>query len=113
MGAERRRFLRATQPFDAHCRLREVGGSWIAVAVLNLSASGVRFRNELPFDLGAEMELKFQPTGFSKPLVVRGRVIWHEMQASGVVEHGIELRGLSPEQQQQIDYLVRFLRHDQ
>ena len=111
MSAERRRFPRASQPFDAHCRPREMGDAWIPVTVLNLSANGVRFRNEHPFALGAEMEFKFQPTGFLKPLVVRGRVVWHEMQASGVVEHGIELRDVSVEQQQQLDHLVRFLTH--
>ena len=111
MSAERRRFPRTSQSFDAHCRLRAEGEAWLPATVLNLSANGVRLRNARAFDPGAEVELTFQPTGFLKPLVMRGRVIWHEMQASGVVEHGIALRDVSLDQQQQIDRLVRFLSH--
>ena len=111
MGEERRRFPRATHPFDAQCRtLEDVGYGWVSVTVVNLSASGLRFRSETPFERGAEVEVQFKPDGFQERLVLRGRIVWVEMRAAGVVEHGAEMSNISPAQELAIDRLVSFLR---
>ena len=111
MGEERRRFPRATYPFGAQCRLLEdPGHGWIPSTVVNLSANGLRFRSEMPLERGAEIEIQFQPEGFQEALLLRGRIVWAEMRAAGVVEHGVELSNISSTQELAIDRLVSFLR---
>ena len=111
MSPERRRFPRAAQPLAAQCRLADaIDSSWLSAMVVNLSASGMRLRIEVPFEDGIEVEVSLQPPGFREALVLRARVVWQQMHAPGVVEHGVELSHVSPGQQEQLDQLVVFLR---
>lgn len=111
MSPERRRFPRAVQPLAAQCRpAGEFGSSWLSAMVVNLSANGMRVRTEVPFQAGVEVELQIKPPGFRDALLLRARVIWQQMHAPGVVEHGIEFGKISLDQQEQLDQLVEFLR---
>ena len=113
MAKERRQFSRSSQPVEAHYRLaRDLGTSWMSVTTVNISAAGVRFRGPDPVDAGVSLELRLQLPGSHQPLEVRGRVVWSKMQASGVVECGVEFLDISVQQQTQIDRLVEFLGKD-
>ena len=112
MGAEHRRFFRITQPFPAQCRLHSdiMSTSWIPVIVLNLSAVGVRLRSEEPIDAGTSLEVQWQLPSMPAPVIVCGRVVWSQMQASRVSEHGVEFVDVTQEQALQIDQVVQFLK---
>jgi len=108
---ERRLFPRVPQPIDARYRLTdEMGTSWHAITLINISAGGVRFRTEEPIEPGAPIELQVQLPGLREPLVLRGQAVWSTLQASGVTETGVEFLSVTPEQQFQIDNVVQFLR---
>ncbi len=110
MKRERRRFIRTSQPVDVQYRLRgEFSAPWTATRTVNLSAGGVRFRCQEPLRQDDELELRLQLAGSPKPLELRARVVWNQMQASGVNEIGVEFNDVTQEQQVQIDALVQFL----
>ena len=110
MSGERRRFSRVPQAFDAQYRLMgELMESWRKIRTLNLSAGGMRFRSAALLEIGEWLEVQLTLPGIHEPTILRGRVVWSRMQASGVVENGMEFVDLSPEQQLQIDQLVEFL----
>lgn len=111
MARERRSFPRVPQPFEARFRLSgELGSSWHAITLVNLSAGGLRFRSNELIEKGALVDVQVQLPGMREPVVMDGRVVWSSMQASGVAETGMELLDASPELQMQIDSVVRFLR---
>lgn len=110
-GKERRQFPRVEQAFGAQVRTYgDLGATWSAVTAVNLSASGIRFRCEETIKPGTMLELQFQLPGISQPLSLRGVVVWSTLQASGVIETGVEFLDLHLPQQHQMDQLVRFLR---
>ena len=110
MSSERRRFPRAIQPVPATCRsVGDFSSAWAPATVLSLSAVGMQLRTEASFEAGTEIEVNLQPPGFREALVLRARVVWQKIQDVGVVEYGIDLSGIPPDQQQQIDQLVAFL----
>jgi hypothetical protein len=43
-------------------------------------------------------------------LIIKGQVVWSRLQASGVVETGVEFLELTPELQFQLDNVIQFLR---
>ena len=107
---ERRRFGRTSQSVELQYRLRgEFASPWTQTATGNLSAGGARFRCQEPLRAGDELELRLQLSGSPKPLELRGRVVWGQMQASGVTEIGAEFIDVTDQQQVQIDELVQFL----
>ncbi len=111
MTRERRRFYRIPQAFHTRYRLiGELARGWSAANTLNLSAGGMRFRCEESMEVGVLLELQITLPSEGEPLVVRGRIIWCHMPASGVTEAGVEFLELSPDQQAQIDNLVQFLK---
>ena len=110
---ERRRFGRTSQPIELRYRLRgELVSPWTQTATVNLSASGVRFKCQEPLRTDDELDLRLQLTGAPKPLEFLVRVVWSQMQASGVTEFGAEFLNVTDQQQVQIDELVQFLGKD-
>ena len=111
MVQERRQFYRLPQPFEVRYRLfNELASSWRTVTTLNLSAGGIRFRDTETIELDALLELQMQLPGGREPFAIHGRVIWSQMQASGVTETGVAFLEVRPEQQQIIDNVVQFFR---
>ena len=111
MGQERRQFARVLHPFDVqYRRYGKLGETWQVVTTLNLSAGGTRFRSEDALDTDEILELQIELPGIRERLMLRGRVTWCHMQASGVTEHGVEFIDVTGEQRAQIDNLVHFLR---
>jgi c-di-GMP-binding flagellar brake protein YcgR len=111
MTKERRSFPRVPQPMDARYRpILDMGASWHHMTVVNISAGGVRFRSDEPVEPGSPLELHVQLPGLREPLALKGAAVWSTLQASGVSETGVEFQDVSPEQQLQIDDVVRFLR---
>ena len=111
MTRERRFFSRTPHEFDAQYRVvGELTASWCAVTTVNLSAGGMRVRMDEALEKGALLEVKLQIVGIREILIVRGCVVWNQMQASGVTEVGIGFMDVKPEQQVQIDSLVEFLK---
>lgn len=107
---ERRRDSRLAQPFQARYRLYgELTESWRTITTVNLSASGLRFRSPNLMEVGQELQLELALPSYREPLTIRGRIIWSQPMASGVVENGAEFVDMTPEQSIQIDGMVKFL----
>ncbi len=110
MSRERREFSRVPQPFDAQYRLAgELTEGWRTIKTLNLSAGGMRFKSSDLIEVGAELDIQIEIPSNPAPLALRGRVVWSQLQASGVTENGAEFLDVTPEKQMQIDTLVSFL----
>ena len=90
-----------------------VGGdlatTWVTSTAVNISASGMRMRGRDGMEPGASLELKIGLPGIPE-LEIRGTIVWRSLQASGVMEYGVEFAGVTMPQQVQIDRLVAFLR---
>lgn len=111
MAQERREFHRVPQRFEVQYRpAGQMSASWHPAVTLNLSAAGVRMATDESLEDDASVELKLQLPNSPQPLVVHGRVIWSQLQASGVCEIGVAFVDQSPEQQLHLDTLVQFLR---
>ena len=110
MRQERRRFVRAPQPFRARYHLYgELMESWRDTTTVNLSASGMRFRCGDPVESGAVLEIELTIPSVREVLTLSGRVVWSQSVASGVSEVGVQFADVTPEQEQRIDELVKFL----
>lgn len=111
MTRERRRFFRVPIPFDAKYRFfGELTQGWRTVRTLNLSAGGMRFKSSDLLDVGGFVEVQIQLPSEREPLMLRGRIVWSQAQASGVTENGLEFLEATPQQQAKIDELVDFLK---
>ena len=111
MKQEHRRFPRAPESFSVRYRITgELAGSWASAAVVNFSAGGIRFRHPEPIDVGAALALQMRMPGIAEVLSVRGQAVWSQLQASGVVESGVEFMDVTIPQQRLIDQLVGFLK---
>ncbi len=111
MTRERRQFSRAPHPFELRYRqYGEFTSSWTDASTINLSAGGMRFRSPDTLERAALLELEITIPSAREALVIRGQVAWSQLQASGVIENGVQFIEVSPEQQMRIDELVRFLR---
>ncbi len=109
--SERRSFPRV--PHDFNGQFRQAGvftELWNPMSVMNLSASGMRFRTDLPLEAAMVLDLKFQIPGLEGALNSQGRVVWTAMPAAGIIEAGVEFLDLSLEQKAAIDRMVEFLR---
>lgn len=110
MSRERRQFHRVLQPFPMRYRVQgRLGDGWTTIAVLNLSAGGVRFIAPDAIDCGLTVELQIELPNQHTPLLVQGQVVWTQMEASGATEHGVQFSGMTAAQQMQIDAMVSFL----
>jgi len=111
MTRERREFHRIPQEFHAQYRLYgDLMASWSEIVLVNLSAGGMRFRSEDTIPKDTIIEMKLHLPHAHAPLVLHGSVAWSQLQASGVIESGVQFMDVTIEQQAQIDYLVQFLR---
>ena len=111
MTRERRQFHRTPHPFEV--RYRQYGqftSSWAEASTINISAGGIRFRSPELLERGTALELEITIPSMREALVIRGQVAWSQLQASGVIENGVQFTEVSSEQQLRIDELVRFLR---
>lgn len=113
-SSERRRYTRVTQPFDAHYRIYgDFMDTWRKIRTLNVSAAGMRFRSADLIELDQILEIQIILPCLREPLLIHGRVIWSDTKAAGVTENGTEFIDETPEQEEQIDEMVRFLtKHD-
>lgn len=108
--SDRRRAPRIPQTLEAQCRLSgDLGGGWSDTMVVNISQSGVRLRGRAMFEPESVVELRVRFAAAKEPLLVKGRVAWSQLQASQVVEHGIEFLELTPDQQVQLVETIEFL----
>ena len=111
MTRERRGFSRIPHTFDAQYRVSgDLTSFWHPMTVLNVSAGGLRFRSEESLESGTVLEVRFQLPGDSQALLLVGRVVWNQLEASGVTESGIEFSDVTMDQQMKIDALVQFLK---
>jgi Tfp pilus assembly protein PilZ len=110
MGKERRQSRRVFHEFDTRYRYHgDLTQSWSTARTLDLSATGLRFKSEVPMEHGAALELSLQLPGSQEPLVIRGRVMWIKPMANGQTEVGVQFMDLTPTQEAHIDELVGFL----
>ena len=108
---EQRGFHRIPQPIPTRYRVSGgLGASWSSMTLVNISASGLRFRAEELIEKGTLVEFESQMPGLREPLCVKGKVVWGSYQASGVVEMGVQFTEVTLKQQYQIDNFVSFLR---
>lgn len=111
MAREQRQFHRVPHEVEVHYRLmNELTASWRTVTLINLSAGGLRFRDDEALETGVPLELRLQLPGVNEPLNLKGRVIWSQLQASGVIEVGVGFLEVVAAHQMQIDNVVQFLR---
>ncbi len=109
MRKERRQFRRVPHPIDVRYHTFGWGESWTNATLINLSAGGIRLRSDEPLEPGSQIELRLGLPNAPEPLAVQGRVMWSQALAAGANEHGIEFQGGTPEKQERVDELVRFL----
>ena len=110
MGDERRRFQRIPHEFEVqYRRFSGLADPWFTVTAINLSASGIRFRNEEALEVGTKLELHIRLPG-QEPFSLLGQVVWSELAASKVMETGVEFVDVSGRQEIRIDEMVQFLR---
>ena len=108
---ERRNFHRILQPIPARYRVKgSLAASWVSATLVNISASGLRFRSEELLEKGALVEFEAQVPGLRETLCLKGTVVWVSYQASGVIEMGVQFSEATLKQQYQIDNFVSFLR---
>ena len=111
MTRERRQCPRIAQPFEVRYRTAgDLTASWYAAPIINLGAGGMRIRSAEPMSPDATLDIEIRLPSSLEPLALRGRVIWDQLQAAGVVEYGITFLEAESIQQVQIDQLVQFLR---
>ena len=107
---DRRRFPRTREPLEAQYHVDgDFSSVWTTMTVLNLSAGGLRYRGAEELDPGRTLQLKITLPGMPIGLELHGRIVWKQMHAAGVTEHGVEFHDLTEKQQEQIDQLVQFL----
>ena len=108
---ERRKFHRAGQAFTLRYRIiGELDASWYEVTTMNISAGGVRFRSPDVMEPESMLQLQVILPNVKEPFVIHGRVVWTQLQASKVLEYGVEFENVTPTQQAHLDDLVQFLR---
>jgi len=112
MKPERRRFPRIGESVKVQYRTSgQLGTTWHTATVVNFSAGGVRFRAEEQLERLTPVTVQIVFPGARTVMDLQGQIIWTEMQASGVVECGVEFLEVSTQQQAQIDQLVGFLKN--
>lgn len=110
MEAEQRRFHRIPVPLTLACRRAgSLADVWREVALLDLSAGGVGFESEEPYDTDELLDLRLHLPGSGAPLLLRGRVVRSRAQPAGIVACAVEFLGMEPTQQAALDDLVAFL----
>lgn len=108
---ERRDFHRIPQAVEGRYRVSgHFGALGSSMTLVNISAGGLRFRSEEQLEKNALLEVEMKIPSFREPLIVKGRVAWSTLQASGVAETGVEFLDVPPEIRYRIDSIVQFFR---
>ena len=111
MGEEQRQFPRITESLTAQCRvLGDLSELWRTVRTVDFSATGMRLQSEQPIDETQAMDLRLQVPGLHDVVELRVHIVRMIVLPSGVTEVAVEFIIVSPEQQELIDKLVRFLK---
>lgn len=85
-GSERRRSRRQSPKMTTEiaCRPQTVIiGPDVALAVLDISAEGIRLMVNAPLAKGQRIEVDLQGIGYSKPIKLNAEVIWALATADG------------------------------
>ncbi len=85
-GSERRRSRRQRpkKTTEIACRPQTViVGPDVALAVLDISAEGIRLMVNAPLEKGQRIEVDLQGIGYSKPIKLNAEVIWALATADG------------------------------
>ncbi len=110
MGEEQRRFQRIPEAFEVKCRhLGAFSETWRHVVTVDLSAGGLGFQSAELYDLSDSLEIQIRLPSFRMPLELRARLVRCTPMLSGVSECAVEFIDVTPDQQAEIDELVRFL----
>ncbi|MBI3331051.1 MAG: PilZ domain-containing protein [Candidatus Omnitrophica bacterium] len=110
MTDQTRKFPRIPVPLALSCRRSgSLADVWREVAMLNLSAGGVRFETDEPYDPFELLELRLSLPGSRAPLALRGRVVRSQAGEAGLFECAVEFVEVAPTQQAELDDLVAFL----
>ena len=111
MGEEQRRFERIRATFQVECqRYGALAETWRRVAAIDLSAGGLAFHSDEPFEAGEMLEIRIALPGAREPLVLRGLVIRSDALKPDMIRCAVEFSDMSPDAQTEIDELVRFLK---
>ena len=109
-GYERREFPRAKVPTSIEYRITEEQGADLHPGVLtDLNASGLQFTGERPIESGTRLDLHVQLPSRTQPYQFQGEIVWVRETRSGLTEYGVQFVDVTPDQQFEIDALVRFL----
>ena len=111
-GNDRREFHRAKVPTSIEYRIVEEQGVGFHQGILtDLNAGGLQFAGELSVELRTRLELRLQLPSRTKPYQFQGEVVWARPAHSSLTEYGVQFVDVTPDQQFEIDDLVRFLIH--
>jgi c-di-GMP-binding flagellar brake protein YcgR len=109
MTRERREYPRVSQPLTVKYRIQgSLDTLWHEATTVNVSAIGMRMRGSELLEPDAAIEVALEVPGFKEVLRLRCRVIWAQLQASQVIESGVEFEPMKPEQETKLDQLLRF-----
>ena len=113
MGEDQRQFFRVPAEFQVQCRQRgALASPWQGVSTTDLSAGGISFQSEIMLEAQEPMDIRITLPSFRAPLVLSGVVVRVRSIASGLSDYAVEFGDVTPEQQEQIDGLVQFLRKE-
>lgn len=111
MGQNQRKFERVPVAFQVQSRRRgSLIEGWQKIVCIDLSAGGICFRSDAPYDAGETLEIRITLPGFLATLVLAGRVVRAHPLADGGTECALEFLDVDLEQQVEIDKLVQFLK---
>lgn len=111
---DRREFHRAGfQVAIAYKRIGALLETWQTGTMTDLSAGGLRFTTGDLIEQGAQLELKLVLPIRKDPYVLGGRVVSEQPADEGAIEYGVAFLDLKPDQQAEVDELVRFLNRSQ
>lgn len=109
MSRERRQYPRIIHPLAVRYRVQgRLDALWHETTTVNVSAVGMRMRGAEPLENDTLLELTMEVPGLREPLVLNGRVVWIQLQASQVIESGVAFDTLTVEQETKLDQLLRF-----
>ena len=108
--SDRREFPRTKVPTALEYRVASDLGADLHPGVLtDLNASGLQFTGERYLGTGTRLELQLRLQSRSQPYQVHGKIVWVRETRSGLTEYGVQFVDVTPDQQFEIDSLVRFL----
>lgn len=108
--SNRREFPRAKVSTALKYReVNELGTNVHPGVLTDLNAGGLQFTGERRIESGARLELHLKLLSQSQPYRITGEIVWVRDARSGLTEYGVQFIDVTPDQQFEIDELVRFL----